>query len=53
LEGVNVGRGVAVLDGVKDMRTRVGRGVGVDVAVLVGVNEGANTLVGVRRTSGG
>ena len=53
LGGVNVGRGVTVLDGVYDMRIRVGRGVGVKVGVRVGVNVGGNKRVGVTSTSGG
>jgi len=50
---VGVELGVAVLEGVYDMRIRVGKGVGVNVGVRVGVNEGGNTLVGVISTSGG
>ena len=52
-DGVIVGRGVAVLDGVYDMRTRVGNGVGVKVGVRVGVNVGGSKRVGVTSTSGG
>ena len=53
MDGVMVGLGVAVLDGVYDMRMRVGKGVGVKVGVRVGVNVGGSTRVGVTSTSGG
>ena len=53
MEGVGVELGVAVLDGVNDIRTRVAVDVGVAVAVRVGVNVGGNKRVGVTSTSGG
>ena len=52
-EGVGVLLGVGDMDGVADMRVRVGIGVGVRVGVRVGVNVGGSKRVGVSNTSAG
>ena len=52
---VNVGvlLGVGDMDGVADMRVRVGSGEGVTVGVRVGVKVGGNRRVGVSNISAG